>query len=318
MISVIVGLIFFPSAAIKTPDTTYTKHYFAVRGLVPLMNPTTIGSISALLLISTFSSTLVSKLHTRQKNNIGIWVVAGLAITDLLMAHSRTPVIACAIVIMGILYFAKKTKQMIIAGSIGALILIATEGINFILSYIYRGQTAESFSSLTGRLGFWERHIFGLIADSPIIGHGYYAGFREVVNVGSIDNAFLAVTVGVGLVGLIIFLIPIIYIIANLLRSRPRKREITERDSFWFIIFGFIGIILMRSMTGTSFEVMHPLLVVYMTLQLGIAAIIRLDHSNITDKEHENKNTNDVAAIDKPRTLEKTPPKLLHLTNRKK
>ena len=315
-LTVLVGLMLYPSEAIKNPESLNTTSYFAVRGLVPIMNPASVGSIAALLLISAFSSTLILKLFATARNNVGFWLVSGIAIAVMLLGHSRTPIFACMLAIIGILFFAKKTKQMLFVGIAGSLILIASTAIDFVLAYIYRGQTADSFASLTGRLNFWEGAVLDLISEAPFFGHGYYAGFREAFGVASLDNSYLAVTAGVGLAGLLIFIIPIIYILITLLKTRPRTKEINATDCYWLIIFGFTTTILIRSVTGTSIEVMHPLLVVYMVLQLGVTAIVRIKHTNYTDSHTRDNKDNDLSATIKSRVLKKSTPTVLYTTNK--
>ena len=315
-LTVICGFILFPSEATIIPENA---QYFAVRGLVPIMNPASIGSLAGLLLVCAFSSTVVSKGHKNVKSNFGFWLVACIAVTNMLLGHSRTPIFAALIAIMAILFFAKKSKQVLIVGVTGGLILTATSAIEFVLNYMYRGQTVEAFTSLTGRLNFWERDVFDLIASSPIIGSGYYAAFRSSFNVGSVDNSYLAVITGVGFLGLVIFLVPIIYAGLNILRSRIRKREITQRDSYWLTLLGMSGIIFIRSLTGTSIEVMHPLLIVHMVLQLGVAAIIRINNSKSASNEVINNIAdNSTSTITEACILKKRPSSILHVKNNKK
>lgn len=274
-ISVLAGLLLFPSEAIKNPDTTFTEHFFSVRGIVPMLNPSSVGSIGALLFVSAFSKMLVSEKHQKAMSTRGLTIAMGIGIADLLISHSRTPIFAGTIAACLMLFYARKTRLLIIYGSLGAIALLTTTASEMILSYIYRGQSLESFTSLTGRIGFWE-HVINQISSAPIIGHGYYAGQRILFGASTVDNTFLEVLLGTGIVGLIAFSIPIIYGIYQLRHSRPQTRTIANIDSLWLHATGLLGILLLRSLTAPTFQVMHPLFVVYITVQVAIAAICRL------------------------------------------
>ena len=271
--TVFAGLLLYPASAIKDPDTTYTHYYFAVRGLVPVLNPASVGSIGALLIILSLAP-LMGPRSGRNQARAGLTFAAGIAATAMILAHSRTPIFACTAAIILMLLYARKWGLMIATAAIGTVVLLATSLEGLVRQYILRGQTVESFRSLTGRFGFWEQ-VWEQIETSPLVGHGYYAGQRLSFNTATVDNTYLEVLIGLGIMGLVVFLIPMIWTLLRLYTTRPRKGTRPNIDVVWLACSGMLAVLIIRSFTGASFQVMHPLLVIYMVVLVSTAFVVR-------------------------------------------
>ncbi len=272
--TVLAGLILDPSAAIKNPDTTYTQYYFAVRGLVPIINPSSVGSLSGLLFILSVSPLLTTTGDIRIRRT-GLYFAATFAVIMMILAHSRTPIIACTAALILMLVYAHRWKYIFAVGGIGAILLLATSFESLVQHYIMRGQTAEAFITLTGRIGFWEK-VMEQIATSPVIGHGYYAGQRMLLDVSSVDNTYLEVLIGLGFVGLAVFIFPLVWATLRIYFGRLKNSKIEARQMIWLQTAGAFTLLVIRSLTGPSFEVMHPLLVVYLIVLSFTALLHRL------------------------------------------
>ena len=266
VLTLYVGLALYPGDAIKDQE------YLGVRGLMPPLNPSSVGSISSLLVVSTVGSLLYR--WPSKKKTAGIWFVLLAAIGTLILAHSRTPIFAGAIAIIVMLIAGRHYRFAIVTTVVGTS-LVAAISMDEILEYIYRGQTHESLVGMTGRVGVWET-MWPTVAESPIVGHGYYAAQRILFGLSTVDNSYLEVLLGLGLFGLSIFLIPVLLSVKALISTRPRSKTPVVNKLLWAQAMGVFLIIVIRGFTAPSFQVQHPLLVFYMLSLIGIAALLRL------------------------------------------
>jgi hypothetical protein len=273
--TVLMGLAFYPLEAIRdteTPETT-SQAYFSVRGLVPNLNPSSIGSMGAILSVMAVASLLHANFA--RTSRFGFWAMLGMGVLTMILAHSRTPIFACTVSILLQLTYARRWRLLAVTAVFGAILLGVSALEDILLKYIYRGQTAEAFGSLTGRLGVWEI-FWAKFMDAPILGHGYYAAQRILFGTSSVDNSYLEVLLGVGLVGLVIFIVPLLWAGLQLYATRPRSGQVTLRHYLWLTTVGVLAVVAVRGLTAPSFQVMHPLLVVYLLMQISVAALVRM------------------------------------------
>jgi O-antigen ligase len=269
VLTVYVGLALYPGEAIKDVE------YLGVRGLVPLLNPASVGSLSALLAVCVVGN-IVYKLPSKKQTS-GIWVVLLIAAGALILSHTRTPIFSAAVAIIIMLVLGRHYRLMFLTVLVSTVLIFAMS-LDSILEYIYRGQTHESFVGLTGRTYYWEEKIWPMVLLSPVIGYGYYAAQRVHFVVNSIDNAYLEVLLGLGFIGLSVFLIPVFLTMKVLMRTRPRGAMPVANKLLWAQIMGIFLIIIIRALTGVAFQVQHPLLVFYMMTLIGTAALLRLNN----------------------------------------
>lgn len=267
LLTVYVGLALYPSEAIKHAE------YLGVRGLVPGLNPSSVGSMAALLFVS--ATGILLHRWPSKKKTAGIWAVLLAAVGGLFLAHSRTPIFAATAAIMVLLLAGRHYRFAILTALIGTALVLALS-VGDILDYFYRGQSQNVLISLTGRMYFWEDLVWPKIASSPILGHGYYAAHRVLFGVSGVDNAYLEVLLGLGFLGLSVFLIPVFLAMMALVRTRPKSSTPSINKLLWGQIMAIFAIIVIRAYTAPAFEVQHPLLVFYMLAQIGTAALLRL------------------------------------------
>jgi O-antigen ligase len=273
--TVLMGFAFYPLEAVRDPDTglTTSEAYFSVRGLVPNLNPSSIGSIGAMLSVMAVASILHADFTRTSRS--GLWALLGMGVLTMILAHSRTPIFACTASILLLLAYARRWRLLVVTAVFGAVLLAATALEDIVLKYIYRGQTVEAFTSLTGRLGVWEI-FWAKFLDAPILGHGYYAAQRILFGTSSVDNSYLEVLLGVGLAGLAIFIVPLLWAGFRLNANRPKNRQVTLRNYLWLSTAGVLAVIAVRGFTAPSFQVLHPLLIVYLLMQISVAALLRM------------------------------------------
>jgi hypothetical protein len=67
----------------------------------------------------------------------------------------------------------------------------------------------------------------------------------------------------------------------------------TVNKLLWAQIMGIFAIIVIRAYTAPAFQVQHPLLVLYMLSQIGIAALLRLKMEKKPAQAAAGKSTNE-------------------------
>jgi exopolysaccharide production protein ExoQ len=138
----------------------------------------------------------------------------------LLMTYSRTAMVACALGV-GTLFVVRHlriwraTTVVALASVIGILAInsdVTIEGLlrlgagssNPLVGFVFRGQSAEQISSLSGRIGLWEG-VWRLFLERPWFGYGYQGSRALLLALvpwaGHAHNAFAQAVLDLGLVG---------------------------------------------------------------------------------------------------------------------
>ncbi len=269
----IIGIIVFPGEAFTKMEMSSS---IVVRGLGPRMNANSVTQLSALLAVFALPVALNSgKLKAR-----GAWILFGVAATVMLLGHSRTSIFAFILAVTAILFFGRHRLLALFVTIGGASAFLLTE---VVMLYIYRGQSKEVFTSLTGRTDWWAMAMES-VAESPWFGHGYYAAQRELYSTSTLDNTYIDVMLGLGIIGVAIFVIPIILTAFRLFVTRPAKTDSVTSQVIWLQLMVLFGLLFVRSLTGPSFQVLHHNLVMYSLLLVGVAAYARLKNI-ITESE---------------------------------
>jgi len=281
------------------PDLSYVRQTYGTGifasefwGVFPRINPNSLSQIGALTAISGFISFITLKDMKAKTPSIIIFL---LGFGVLLIAHSRTSLLAMFVCIFMILLYSKK-KIIALSILIPSVTILIVFGAQTIISdYVLRGQSTEVFSSLSGRTEFWPL-VWSAFLESPIVGHGYYAGHRELqldkysIVASSVDNTYLEVLVNLGVVGLALFLFSVFLLLHSLYKYRlgnTPKNTHKNWNIIWLSITSIFIMIFIRSMTGPSFQNLHMNLILYMLVTISIAYSIRNLLSNNTPESKD-------------------------------
>ena len=277
-VTVLMGAVISPERAFRTlfeggnpaGDTSAAPMLFVLRGLAPEINAIPVGGIAASLAVMTAAPFFAQE---KVKDRFGIFVVLMIAGTTMVLAHTRTPIFALTATVTAILVV-KRQFAVAFWIALAAIIILLVGSTEVITEYIFRGQSHQQFASLTGRTIFWEA-VLEKYLDAPFFGYGFYAGHRVLFNTSGVDNTYVAVLLGVGIVGIIPFVASIFYAIKTLLRTMPRRRMPPMFQILWLQLFGIFSITFIRSLTGTTFEVFYHLLIFYLLIQISLACLQR-------------------------------------------
>ncbi len=193
----------------------------------------------------------------------------------MLLSRSRTSIFAGVAGILAVVFFSGRTTLFWASAATMSSLWFFSDAV---IAYIRRGQSQELFTSMSGRTPFWET-IWPQVLESPIIGSGYYAAQRKLFGVSSVDNTYLEVLLGLGIIGLTIFLIPIGLTAVALIKARPSPGQSSPEARLWFQLLALFILLFVRSLTGPSFETLHWNLVMFMVLIVSVSALRRFGHS---------------------------------------
>jgi hypothetical protein len=83
---------------------------------------------------------------------------------------------------------------------------------------------------------------------------------------------------------------PTLFAMRALIRTRPRGDTANINKLLWAQLMGIFVLLLIRGLSGSSYQVQHPLLIFYMLMQIGVAGLLRLNsqarpHQATIDRE---------------------------------
>jgi len=267
VLSSLVGALFQPAQAFPKMKLNDSMA-FALAGIYPYVNPNTLSQLSSIVCVISLIWILNKNSNVRSIGHLPVFL---LSFGCLLLSHSRTSIAAMLLVCLLILFYYQKIWAFLILLWFGILFGVSGLMANYFMPYILRGQTHKAFATMTGRMTFWPE-VMELIKKAPFLGHGFYASQRVTWHVSSVDNMYLEVLLGVGFIGLSIFLLPVFSVYRNLWKIRPwkfRERADAMERFLWIQLSSMFIIIVIRSFTGPSFQNLHINLVIFIILVIS-------------------------------------------------
>ena len=188
----------------------------------------------------------------------------------LVMTHSRGPLLAFVVASSSIVLvryaptvaataavsaFVLLTLLAYNAGSgLGGLLDLAAVSHNPVLSYLFRGQSAEEFATLTGRLELWEAMSVAFW-QRPLLGYGYQAarvvGMAILPWAGEAHNALAQSLLDLGLLGSAILFFAAFRTLS--LSYLAVARSTSETPLYHVAMFGLTLYLLVNSVITASF-----------------------------------------------------------------
>jgi len=268
------GAVLLPGQALSH---TGTGGIFALvlMGVAPLVNSNTLTQISGLVFVLLLNEFLQNKAINRR---VSTFIIMVLFLLIAILAHSRTSLLAIMVSISFVLVRNGAVGFAAFIAWIAAIFALIGPLREVIFSFVYRGQKTALFYSLSGRTDFWPL-AWSKVVQSPIFGHGFYAAQREIFGISSVDNTYLEVILGVGVIGLVFFVMGIYFLALSLFGLLRKKFK--NRNNYKFYNFEtqlgvvFISLII-RSITGPSFQVFHINLILFLALQIILPSIYKM------------------------------------------
>jgi len=252
---------------------------FGVRsmsGVVPMINPNTLGQLGGIVALVGMFRLLISA-GTRI-GKAGDWFVLFVGFLTLLLAYSRTSLVAFILLFVLLLFLLRRYDLLLLA--VPAVLLVWALFLNDILEYMARGQDAEQFASMSGRTHMWEAALDAWY-QSPLLGHGFYVGHKDVqISNGkfleTVDSTYVETLVNLGAVGFALiaaFTFGVLHLAWQVFKKiRNKRRDMLPTA---IVLFIFVGFIVVRSFTASSFQVLHYNLIFLMVAIVALYILKR-------------------------------------------
>ncbi|MGH7840694.1 MAG: O-antigen ligase family protein, partial [Candidatus Binataceae bacterium] len=205
----------------------------------------------ALVFVSSIALHLTRSWRTRFFG-LPLWLVAALLALILLQTRTRTALVAVAVALAvmfgpavlkhgsGVLTGGNRspiTRLLMLAGAVvGAAVVLRFAGAlhprEMFLQTVYRGESSSQLTGLNGRAELWAG-LMQLSAQRPLTGYGFVASRSVLLSVlpwaGEAHNAFLETLLDLGLVGVLLLWVPLVFCIV---RPIPASIRIS-RPTYW-------------------------------------------------------------------------------------
>ncbi len=263
-----------------------------LQGIFPVVALNSVTQIAAILTLVAVSYFMVFSGDRERHWPMIILLVA--AVFGMLLGHSRTSLFAVILAFAILSLFSESKIPKLVAAAAVLALAVSASTLDIVKNFVLRGQTEEVLVGLSGRTSAWQEFALPLIMDRPFFGYGYYAGLRTLFNAIGVDNAYLNVLMGGGLILLTIFLIPVLIVMYQVLISRPsRWHPLTPQQRLlWFQTSGLFILLFVRSTTGPSFEGNHFNLILFLICSIGAAVSYRQRYAAVlpeTDMSPQSK-----------------------------
>jgi len=273
-VTALVGAVVAPQIAWAYQDAYGESGLRGLTGVAPMINANMLGQLGATVaLVGALRIAVASGGHYR-----GDFVVLGVGIVTLALAYARTSMIAMVILSFFLLVTLRRSRWIFTALILTLVAVIIFPG--ELMTYFARGQTEEQFVGLTGRTYRWEAALAGFW-EHPWLGHGFFVGHKYVLSGGghyyaTTDSTYVETLVNLGVTGFVLVVFFAVQASAEAWQSLWRLRlACGELRNAALVFCVFVGFIVFRSFTASSFQVLHYNLVFILVVLTGVALLRR-------------------------------------------
>jgi O-antigen ligase len=159
--------------------------------------------------------------------------IYGFALVTAIVAQGRTGLFVFLLGTLLVLAIRRRFKDILIACMV--LLLFGIAFGDTIQTYLVRGAALETIQSLSGRTEMWQAAWQSFLAH-PLVGQGYGVGGRSLFlttlanfegqTISSLHNGLLELLTGVGLLGLVPWIVSFMWTIVNAFRSGLAAKNI--------------------------------------------------------------------------------------------
>mgnify|MGYP001319994059 FL=1 len=262
-------------------------------GVVPMVNPNMLGQLGGIVaMVGIIRFLLGSGLRT-----VGDYLVPAVGMATLLLAYSRTSIIACVVIYLLVTVILRRTRWLLFLVLTGAV--AATLFAEQFTTYLLRGQSTEQLQSLSGRMQMWESAL-NVFWERPLLGHGFFVGHKSVewgssgILLATVDSTYVETLVNLGIVG---FALVVSFAILVGLQSWRGLRgchlapaNLHEVGMIFFVVIAFA---IIRSLTASSFQVLHYNLIFVLFSLIGLSLLAQglARERTVSNSRHKSFNT---------------------------
>jgi hypothetical protein len=231
-----------------------------IQGVFPVISSNSVGDLGAVLGVVALARLLCDMSRTRR---VTYWLLLSSSLITLVLAQTRSALTAFLLGASAVLLCSRRIGTAVFVGWLLTVVLTLTNIDQVFWEYFRRGQTDQTFENLTGRLDWW---AFGWqkFLESPLVGHGAYAGGRFVTleafgadMTASVHNTYLEVLLGTGMLGLVPLVLALSGIWIVLLRALRSNPQTSLEWQLALETLGVLSITTFRSFFASTF-IWHP------------------------------------------------------------
>lgn len=266
--SVWVSVVLWPGIAVERINSPIPLR---VHGVFPHVSSDTMGHLGVVLVVWSLARFMAPGIERGPRRPVAL-AIAGFGFVSLLAAQYRTgyAALACALVVLMII----RSRMALATLGMVAVLALATLGGGILADaqpYVLRGQDVERASRLQGRTTYWSAAL-PIWEQSPIIGGGLQTASRLVAladldakkeSAQNLHSTWMEALVGTGAVG---FLLLLSYVAVSW--GRAMKTALFRGGRFVPVLI--MTVIIVRSLTGGSFEQGGDTSLLFLTLAWGL------------------------------------------------
>ncbi|MFC1772733.1 O-antigen ligase family protein [Pseudomonadota bacterium] len=220
-------------------------------GVIPPVNPNTLGFLS-----SVTGLVLTARFMRHQDKRYLYGALWFLAMVTLFMSNSRTGIAAYILGVVAYSIVDNRKNITVLVMAFGLVIILVGPVRDLAGQYLQRGQHIESVRNMSGRASTW-KVAYEYFLKSPYVGHGYAAAGRFDVlgNASShLHGTIFEVMVGLGLMGLVPFLLWVIFTGVLMFKAWRNVRQGYPDDARSVVAewSGLFVILIIRSTTSSG------------------------------------------------------------------
>jgi O-antigen ligase len=256
-----VGALVAPARALQ-PATGMLHVQLA--GVMPDLSSNGVGHIAALLAVVALSRLL------RREGTLLYGLLFASSVATMLLSQTRSALLGFAVGALLVLLLSGRVLIVFSAAVAAVIVLLATSAGPTFIEYFRRGQNAEMFDSLSGRMDWWS-FAWQRFMERPFTGFGAFAGgrFAALAEMGdqttsSVHNTYLEAILGLGVMGVLPVLICLGGTWWRLLKSFASHTSLEA--------IGVLAVLTVRSVFTTDL-IWHPALP--WLLVLALAELLR-------------------------------------------
>lgn len=246
-----------------------------LHSVIPAEGSNAVGQSGALFAVIALCRLL--PLTGRRLNTSFSWVLFVLGLLSLLLSQTRNAVAGFVLAVVVVLIVSRRTLMVAVASVVGVLTWLFTPLGNVALAYLQREQSSAAMASLTGRAEIWTYALQQFMAH-PFTGMGAYAAGRFYImtklgaDTASLHSDWIELLVGVGLLGLIPFLVALLGTWWFLIRGVYNQSLGAQGRQMAFEGLGVLAVITVHSFFNVELTWHVPLLLFVL---LGYAELLR-------------------------------------------
>jgi len=242
LVSVWLGALLWPAEALQSSPGFISVQ---LQGVAPQISDNGVGHLSAIL-----SLIALSRLLRRPPSRAGgafYALLFALGLTTMAVAQTRSAILGFLLGVALLLYFSGRIKSIAFIALAAVLLYSFTSADILAEQYLQRGQSTDSFNTLSGRTVWWGE-TWQAFVKAPWTGMGAFTARFTVLEklgdlqVSTVHNTYLETLVGVGISGFIPLAVTFLWIWKILIRElrdpscSPTRRQLAIEASVVFAL----------------------------------------------------------------------------------